>query len=134
MEDQLYLDKSRCYSYDNKLNKSNRRWNIMTEKKAGQPYSAEEILSFDRIRRAMASRVLDRIEELWQGKQPISVEQVNEVIASEWQRVKDAVRSSPAAREAFRKYLERTVTEQIDKLMKQDKVELESLGVVEKSL
>jgi hypothetical protein len=134
MEGQLYLDKSRCYSYDNKSNKSNRRWYIMTEKKAGQPYSAEEILSFDRIRRAMTSRVLDRIEELWQGKQPISVEQVNEVIASEWQRVKDAVRSSPAAREAFRKYLERTVTEQIDKLMKQDKVELESLGVVEKSL
>jgi hypothetical protein len=104
------------------------------ERKVAQPYSPEEILSFDRIRRAMTSRVLARIEELWQGKQPISVEQVNEVIASEWQRVKDAVRSSPAAREAFRKYLERTVSEQIDKLMKQDKVELESLGVVEKSL
>ena len=55
------------------------------ERKAGQPYSPEEILSFDRIRRAMTSRVLDRIEELWQGKQPLSVEQVNEVIASEWQ-------------------------------------------------
>jgi len=105
-----------------------------TERKAGQPYSPEEILSFDRIRRAMTSRVLDRIEELWQGKQPISVEQVNEVIASEWQRVKEAVRSSPVAREAFRKYLERTVSEQIDKLIKEDKAELESLGVVEKSL
>jgi hypothetical protein len=104
------------------------------ERKTGQPYSPEEILSFDRIRRAMTSRVLDRIEELWQAKQPISVEQVNEVIASEWQRVKDAVRSSPAAREAFRKYLERTVSEQIERLMKDDKTELESLGVVEKSL
>jgi hypothetical protein len=105
-----------------------------TERKAGQPYSAEEMLSFDRIRRAMVSRVLDRIEELWQGKQPIGIEQVNEVIASEWQRVKDAVRSSPAAREAFRKYLEHTVSEQIEKLMKEDRAELESLGVVEKSL
>ena len=104
------------------------------ERKVAQAYSPEEMLSFDRIRRAMTSRVLDRIEELWQGKQPISVEQVNDVIASEWQRVKDAVRSSPAAREAFRKYLERTVSEQIDKLIKEDKVELESLGVVEKSL
>jgi hypothetical protein len=104
------------------------------ERKVAQPYSPEEILSFDRIRRAMTSRVLDRIEELWEGRQPISVEQVNEVIASEWPRVKDAVRSSPAAREAFRKYLERTVSEQIDKLMKEDKTELESLGVVEKSL
>ena len=106
----------------------------MTERKAGQPYSAEEILSFDRIKRAMTSRILDRIEDLWQGKQPIGVDQMNEVIADEWQRVKEAVRSSPAAREAFRKYLERTVSEQIDKLMKDDRAELESLGVVEKSL
>jgi hypothetical protein len=104
------------------------------EKKAVQPYSPEEILSFDRIKRAMTGRVLDRIEELWQGKQPIGVEQVNEIISSEWQRVKEAVRSSPAAREAFRKYLERTVSEQVEKLMKEDKTELESLGVVEKSL
>jgi hypothetical protein len=104
------------------------------ERKEGQAYSPEEILSFDRIKRAMTSRILDRIEELWQGKQPISVEQVNEVISSEWQRVKDAVRSSPAARDAFRKYLERTVSEQVEKLMKEDKTELESLGVVEKSL
>jgi hypothetical protein len=104
------------------------------EKKAAQPYSPEEILSFDRIKRAMTGRVLDRIEELWQGKQPIGVEQVNEIISSEWQRVKEAVRSSPAAREAFRKYLERTVSEQVEKLMKEDRTELESLGVVEKSL
>ncbi|HJX68911.1 MAG TPA: hypothetical protein VJ406_01660 [Dehalococcoidia bacterium] len=104
------------------------------EKKGVQPYSPEEILSFDRIKRAMTGRVLDRIEELWQGKQPIGVEQVNEIISSEWQRVKEAVRSSPAAREAFRKYLERTVSEQVEKLMKEDRTELESLGVVEKSL
>jgi hypothetical protein len=30
--------------------------------------------------------------------------------------------------------LERTVSEQVEKLMKEDKAELESLGVVEKSL
>jgi len=106
----------------------------VTERKAGQPYAAEEMLSFDRIKRAMAARVLDRIEDLWQGKQPISVEQINEVITDEWRKVKEAVRSSPAAREAFRKYLERTVSEQIDKLVQQDKAELESLGVVEKGL
>ncbi|MFO7996191.1 MAG: hypothetical protein R6U93_03455 [Dehalococcoidia bacterium] len=104
----------------------------MTGKKAGQPYTKEEILSFDRIKRAMTRRVLDRMEDLWQGKEPVSVEQVNEVIADEWQRVKEAVRSSPAAREAFRKYLEHTISEQIDTLIKQDKAELESFGVVEK--
>lgn len=104
----------------------------MTGKKAGQPYTKEEILSFDRIKRAMTRRVLDTMEDLWQGKEPVSVEQVNEVIADEWQRVKEAVRSSPAAREAFRKYLEHTISEQIDTLIKQDKAELESFGVVEK--
>jgi hypothetical protein len=106
----------------------------VVERKAGQPYTKEEILSFDRIKRAMTARILDRIEDLWQGKEPISVEQINEIITDEWRKVKEAVRSSPAAREAFRKYLERTVSELIDKLMKEDRAELESLGVVEKSL
>jgi len=104
------------------------------ERKEGQPYTPEEILSFERIKRAMTARVLDRIEALWQGKQPISGDQINEVIADEWQRVKEAVRSSPVAREAFRKYLERTISEQISKLVQEDRAELESLGVVEKSL
>jgi hypothetical protein len=106
----------------------------VAERKAGQTYAAEEILSFDRIKRAMTARVLDRIEDLWQGNQPINADQINEAIADEWQSVKEAVRSSPAARESFRKYLERTVSEQISKLLQEDKAELESLGVVEKSL
>ena len=107
---------------------------MVGERKAGQPYTPEEILSFERIKRAMTTRVLDRIEDLWQGKQPISGDQINEVIADEWQRVKEAVRSSPVAREAFRKYLESTIAEQINMLLQDDKVELESLGVVERSL
>ena len=107
---------------------------MVGERKAGQPYTPEEILSFERIKRAMTARVLDRIEDLWQGKQPIGGDQINEVIADEWQRVKEAVRSSPVAREAFRKYLERTIAEQINKLVQEDKAELESLGVVERSL
>ena len=106
----------------------------MVEEKVGRPYTAEEILSFDRVRRAMTSRVLDRIECLWQGKQPIGPEQVSEVVSDEWQKVKEAVRSSPAAREAFRKYLERSVSDEIERIMKRDKAELESLGVVEKGL
>ena len=104
----------------------------MTGKRAGQPYTKEEMLSFDRLKRAMTRRVLDRMEDLWQGKEPVGVEQVNEVIADEWQKVKEAVRSSPAAREAFRKYLERAISEQIDTLIEQDKSELESFGIVEK--
>jgi len=106
----------------------------MSERKLGEPYSMEEILSFDRIKRAMTSRILDRVEDLRQGKEPMGAEQIGNIISDEWQKVKDAVLSSPAARAAFRKYLERTVSEQIDKLVKRDRGELESLGVVEKSL
>ena len=106
----------------------------MVEKKVEKPYSWEEVFSFDRLKRTMTARTLDRIESIWQGKEPISPEQISEVINDEWQKAKEAVRSSPAAREAFRKYLERTVSEETDKLIQQDKAELESLGVVERSL
>ena len=108
----------------------------MTEKKEGQEYAWEEIFSLDRLKRAMTKRVLDRLEleSVWQGKGPMSPDQVDKVVNDEWQRAKEAVRNSPAARDAFRKYLERSVSEQIDKLKARDKDELEALGVVEKGL
>jgi len=106
----------------------------MVEKKAEKPYTWEEVFSFDRLKRAMTARALNRIEDIWQGKEPISPEQLSEVINDEWQKVKQAVRSSPSAKEAFRKYLEHTVSDEIDKLIRRDKAELEALGVVERSL
>ena len=106
----------------------------MVERKAEQAYSWEEVFSFDRLKRAITTRALNRIESIWQEKEPISPEQISEVISDEWRKAKEAVRSSPAAREAFRKYLEHTVSSEIDKLIQKDKVELESLGVVERSL
>jgi len=106
----------------------------MVERKAEQPYSWEEVFSFDRLKRTMTARVLDRMESIYEGNKPISPEEISEVINNEWQKVKEAVRSSPAAREAFRKYLERTISEDIDKLIQKDKAELESLGVVERGL
>lgn len=106
----------------------------MAEEKAEQEYAWEEVFSLDRLKRSMTKRVLDRLESIWQGKEPMSPEQINEIISDEWQSAKEAVRNSPAARDAFRKYLERTVSEQIDKMMERDKDELEALGVVEKGL
>ncbi len=106
----------------------------MPEEEVGRPYRWEEVLSFDRLKRAMMGRVLDKVETLWQGDEPISPEQISQAISDEWQKVKEAVRSSPAARESFRKFLERTVSEEIDKLIQRDKSELQSFGVVERSL
>jgi len=106
----------------------------MAVEKTERPYSWEEILSFDRIKRAVIGRVLDRIEGICKEGEPISPDQIGEIINDEWEKVRQAVRSSPKAREAFRKYLERTVSEQIEKLVQRDKSELGSLGVVEKGL
>ena len=106
----------------------------MTEKKEVQEYTWEEIFSLDRLKRSITKRVLDRLESIWQSKEPMGPEKIDEVVNDEWQRAKAAVRNSPAAREAFRKYLEKSVSEQIDRLKAHDKDELQALGVVEKGL
>ena len=106
----------------------------MVEKKRDKPYTWEEVFSFDRLKRTMVSRVLENVEAMCEGNEPITPDQINRVITDEWDDVKKAVRSSPAARESFRKYLEKTVSEKVDTLIHQDKSELESLGVIERGL
>ncbi len=106
----------------------------MVEKKRDKPYTWEEVFSFDRLKRTMVSRVLENVEAMCEGNEPVTPDEINKVIKDEWEDVKRAVRSSPAARESFRKYLEKTVSEKVDTLIQQDKSELESLGVVERGL
>lgn len=106
----------------------------MVEKKNETPYTWEEVFSFDRLKRTMVSRVLENVEAMCEGNEPVTPDEINKVIKDEWEDVKRAVRSSPAARESFRKYLEKTVSEKVDTLIQQDRSELESLGVVERSL
>jgi hypothetical protein len=106
----------------------------MEEEWTPKPYANEEFLSFDRLKRAVTSRVLDRAEHRMISEFPLSPEKVNQWTEEEWQRAKEALRLSPGAREAFRKYLESLVNTKVDALIKQDKAELSSLGVAEKSL
>jgi acyl-CoA reductase-like NAD-dependent aldehyde dehydrogenase len=106
----------------------------MVERKREKPYTWEEVFSFDRLKRTMVSRVLESVETMVEGNEPITPEQISQVISNEWDEVKQAVRSSPAARESFRKYLEKTVSEQVANLIEQDRSELESLGVIERGL
>lgn len=106
----------------------------MEEEWTSKPYANEEFLSFDRLKRAVTSRVLDRAERRMISEFPLSPEKVNQWTEEEWQRAKEALRISPGAREAFRRYLESLVSTKVDNLIKQDKSELSSLGVAEKSL
>jgi hypothetical protein len=99
-----------------------------------RPYANEEFLSFDRLKRAVTSRVLDRAERLMGEEFPLSPERIAELTTEEWQRAKEALQSSPGAREAFRKYLEGTVGVKVDNLIQAEKDYLSAMGVAEKSL
>ena len=99
-----------------------------------KPYTDQELLSFDRLKRAVMSRVLDRAESLMDEEFPLGPEKTSEITKDEWKRAKEAVRNSPNAREAYRRYLEGSVSDQLDGLIKSDKSELGSMGVAEKSI
>jgi len=99
-----------------------------------KPYANEEFLSFDRLRRAVTSRTLDRAERLMGEEFPLTPDRIGELTTEEWQRAKEAIQYSPGAREAFRKYLEGTISGKVDELIKTDKDYLSSMGVAEKSL
>ena len=57
-----------------------------------QPYSEQELLSFERLKRAVMSRVLDRAEILLEDEFPLSPDRTTELTREEWERAKDAVR------------------------------------------
>ena len=107
---------------------------MVNEKGSPQAYSYEELLSFDRLKRAVMSRVIDQAESVMGEEFPLSPDRIGGIINDEWQRAKEAVRSSPAAREAFRKHLEEAISDKIDGLIKADKDELGTMGVAEKSM
>ncbi|UCH51191.1 MAG: hypothetical protein JSV54_09420 [Chloroflexota bacterium] len=101
---------------------------------SSRPYTNEEFLSFDRLKRAVTSRVLDRAERVMGEEFPLSPERIGELTTDEWRQAKEALQNSPGAREAFRKYLEGTVGSKVDNLIKTDKDYLSAMGVAEKSL
>ena len=107
---------------------------MVIDKWTPQPYSDQELLSFDRLKRAVMNRVLERSEVVMAEEFPLSSDRQASMTNEEWMRAKDAVRNSPAARAAFRKYLEGIVGEQLNDRIKTDKSELESMGVAEKSI
>jgi hypothetical protein len=104
------------------------------EKWESRPYTEQELLSFDRLKRAVTNRVLDRAEAMMDVEFPLKPTTQNTITEEEWKRAKDAVKNSPLAREAYRKYLEKFVNEKVDTLIKTDREELGSMGVAEKSI
>lgn len=99
-----------------------------------KPYTEQELLSFDRIKRAVVNRVIDRAEAMMDEEFPLKPGTQEAITEEEWKRAKDAVKASPIAKEAYRKYLEKFVGEKVDVLIKTDRDELSKMGVVEKSI
>lgn len=98
----------------------------------GKEYAAEEVLSFDRIKRAVTARVVEAAERSLEQGAPFGQDRLAELTDKEWKLAKEAVRSSPAAREKAREYMLKKTSEVLDGLITADRSELESLGVREK--
>ena len=101
---------------------------------ANRSYSPEELLSFDRLRRAVMHRVIAKAEQALVEGTPLDQKKLSELTAEEWKNAKEAVRSSPSAREAAKEHMQRLIGEMVDDLMKSDKAELDALGVQEKTI
>lgn len=99
-----------------------------------RPYTDQELLSFDRLKRAVTARVGERAESLMDIEFPLGDEKIAVITKEEWVRAKEAVKNSPNAREAYRRYLESAIGEHLDGLIRADKDDLGRMGVVEKSI
>ncbi len=107
---------------------------MASEQWTSRPYEDQELLSFDRLRRAVMNRIIERAEALMDVEFPLSQERQDQLVVEEWETAKIAVRSSPTAREAYRKYLEQTMGGKLEEHMRKDKEDLNAMGVQEKSL
>ena len=101
-----------------------------------EEYTNEEILSLDRLKRAVVNRVRSRALAMTEEGEEYTLgqEQTAQIIQEEWARAKEAVRSSKAAKENMKKDWDTYVDTEVNKLVRSDKDELSSMGVLEKSI
>lgn len=99
-----------------------------------RPYAVEELLSFDRMKRAVSARVIEMAEQALEQGSPLDQQKLAELTTQEWKVAKEAVRSSPAAREAAREHMQKVISQLVEDMIKSDKAELEALGVQEKTI
>lgn len=101
-----------------------------------EEYSNEEILSLDRLKRAVVNRVRKRALAMTADGEEYTLgqDQTNRIIQEEWVRAKEAVRSSSVAKESMKKDWDSFVDTEVSKLVRSEKDELSSMGVLEKSI
>ncbi|MFA5399467.1 MAG: hypothetical protein WC169_04705 [Dehalococcoidia bacterium] len=107
---------------------------MATDQFVSRPYEDQELLSIDRLKRAVMNRIIERAEALMDEEFPLKDERLGQLFLEEWENAKVAVRNSPQAKEAYKKWLESKMTGLLDSQIKEDRDELNSMGVQEKSL
>jgi hypothetical protein len=96
---------------------------------SGQPYAAEEVLTFDRMRRAVTRRVMDAVDRGLKEGALLSRDRLRELTDQEWQRAKQAVWSSYDPSGKRLEYIRTQVSQLLREMMESDRAELTSMGV-----
>ncbi|MGD0856637.1 MAG: hypothetical protein ABSA18_12645 [Dehalococcoidia bacterium] len=99
-----------------------------------RPYEDQELLSIDRLKRAVMNRIIERAEALMDEEFPLKDERLEQLFIDEWHQAMIAVRNSPQAKEAYKKWLESRMVGMLDAQIKEDREQLNSMGVQDKSL
>ena len=97
-------------------------------------YEDQELLSIDRLKRAVMNRIIERAEALMDEEFPLKDERLEQLFIDEWHQAMIAVRNSPQAKEAYKKWLESKMVGMLDSQIKEDREQLNSMGVQDKSL
>jgi hypothetical protein len=104
------------------------------EQETSRPYEDQELLSIDRLKRAVMNRIIERAEALMDQEFPLKDETLAQLFVDEWKKAMIAVRNSPQAKEAYKKWLESKMVGMLDAQIKEDRDELNSMGVQDKSM
>ena len=107
---------------------------MANEQYTGRPYEDQELLSIDRLKRAVMNRIIERAEALMDEEFPLKDERLEQLFIGEWHQAMIAVRNSPQAKEAYKKWLESRMVGMLDAQIKEDREQLNSMGVQDKSL
>lgn len=77
-------------------------------------YAVEELLTFERLKRAVTKRAADEAGLMIQKGTPLDRQKLAELTAREWKAAKDAVRASPIAKEKAKERMRTLVHSMLD--------------------
>ena len=94
-----------------------------------RPYEPEEVLSFDRMKRAVVKRILETAAQEIEAGIPLDKDQLLQLTADEWNAAKQFVRFSSDSTGALSEYARQQISQLVQDMMEADRAELGALGV-----